>query len=217
MAVNIGLFLVTVVLGSAGRMFLGGRTATLVDLGALQPLLIARDGQYWRLVTAIFLHAGLFHLLFNMWALYLFGNLIERALGSLRFLAIYLVSGFLASVASFLFSNPLAVGVGASGAIFGLLGAWVAYNLRRRGTAMASANLRTAAVIIAINVIFGLSVAGIDNFAHLGGLAAGVVLGWLAEGAGPRSVRPLVQAAGFAAVILVGVVLTVARAGALAA
>jgi membrane associated rhomboid family serine protease len=208
MAVNIVMFGVELVTGAAGGLVGGGSGRRLFDLGAMQPIAIAVGDQYWRLFSAMFLHAGLIHLLFNMYALYLFGFVIERAVGSVRFLAIYFVSGFLASVASFAFGSPGTLGVGASGAIFGLLGAWVAYNLRRRGTAMASANLQWAAMIIGINLIFGFSVAGIDNLAHLGGLVSGVAAGWVAEGIGSRKVRPFVQGAGFVALIAVGVGLT---------
>jgi membrane associated rhomboid family serine protease len=214
--VNIGMFVVELARGAGGGSLAGGPSLrTLFDLGAMQPLYIARQHQYWRLLTAMFLHAGLLHLALNMYGLYLFGSLIESALGQLRFLAVYFVAGLMASVASFLFSDPRTVAVGASGAIFGLLGAWVAFNLRRRGTAFASANLRMAAILIGLNLFLGFSIAGIDNFAHLGGLVTGVAAGGLAEGVGPREVRPVVQVVGFAAIVLLGVVLTMWRVSAL--
>jgi membrane associated rhomboid family serine protease len=204
---NIAMFVVEVLTGAATGFQTGNK---IVNLGALVPQLVA-DGQYWRLFTAMFLHANLLHLAFNMYALYLFGNLIEDALGTARFVLIYVLCGLLASITSFAFSSPFQVGVGASGAIFGLLGAWVAYNFRRRGSALAAANLQTALLIVGINVFLGFSIPGIDNFAHLGGLASGAVAGWLAEGFGPRNVRPYVQAAGFAALILIGVAVTAWR------
>jgi membrane associated rhomboid family serine protease len=206
---NIGMFVVEILTGAVDAF--GARSGgRIVDLGALVPCLVDQ-GQYWRLFTVMFLHANLIHLAFNMYALYLFGNLIEDALGTLRFLGIYLLCGLLASVTSFSFSQPLGIAVGASGAIFGLLGAWVAYNYRRRGTALASANLRSALMIVAINVFLGFSIAGIDNFAHLGGLASGAAAGWLAEGFGPRNVRAYLQAAGFAALVLIGLAMTAYR------
>jgi rhomboid protease GluP len=211
MVVNIAMFGVELVTGAAGGVFGGGSGRRLFDLGAMQPVAIALEGQYWRLFSAMFLHASLLHILFNMYALFMFGFLIERSLGSVRFLAIYFVSGFLASVTSFAFGSPSSLGVGASGAIFGLLGAWVAYNVRRRGTALASANLQWAVMLILINLVLGFSVPGIDNLAHMGGLAAGVAAGWLAEGFGPRRTRPLVQAAGFGALIALGIGLTAWR------
>lgn len=204
---NIAMFLVEVLFGAAGGFRTGNE---IVDLGALVPALVA-DGQYWRLFTAMFLHANLLHLAFNMYALYLFGNLIEQTLGTARFVLIYVLCGLLASITSFVFSDPLQVGVGASGAIFGLLGAWVAYNYRRRGTTLAAANLQSALLIVGINVFLGFSIPGIDNFAHLGGLASGAAAGWLAEGFGPRNVRPVVQAVGFALLVVVGMALTAWR------
>lgn len=211
MGVNIGIFVLELAFGAVGGVISGGSSQRLVDLGAMYAPAIAGHHQYWRLVTVMFLHASILHILFNMYALYLFGFLIERTLGSVRFLAIYFVSGFLASVTSFAFGSPIAPGVGASGAIFGLLGAWVAYNLRRRGTAFASANLQWAAMIIVINLILGFSVAGIDNFAHMGGLVAGVGAGWAAEGVGRRQIRPVVQIVGFGALIVFGIALTAWR------
>ncbi len=215
LVVNVAMFVVEVVVG--GGALAGPSARDLFDLGALQPLAIAWDHQYWRLVTAMFLHAGVLHIALNMYGLYLFGYLIEDAFGPSRFLAIYFISGFLASVSSFVFGSPQGVGVGASGAIFGLLGAWVAYNFRRRSTAFAAANLRWAVMLIAINLFFGFSIAGIDNFAHLGGLAAGVAAGYFAEGFGSRRVRPLVQAGGLGALIVAGILVTMWRASALSA
>jgi rhomboid protease GluP len=213
LVVNIGMFVVEILSGAVDAF--GARSGrSIVDLGALVPVLVAQ-GQYWRLFTVMFLHANLLHLAFNMYALYLFGSLIEDALGTVRFLGIYFLCGLLASVTSFAFSPPLGIAVGASGAIFGLLGAWVAYNYRRRGSALASANLRSALLIVAINVFLGFSIAGIDNFAHLGGLASGAAAGWLAEGVGPRNVRPYVQAAGFAALVLIGLTLAAWRVSSL--
>ena len=190
------------------QMVLRGR-----DLGGMAPMWMAATGEYWRLLTAMFLHADVIHILFNMYALYLFGQLVEGTLGKLRFLAIYLVSGFLASVTSFMFSNPMILSVGASGAIAGLVGAWIAYNLRRRGTTFASANLQWALTLIAINAVLGFAIPRIDNWAHLGGLVSGVAAGWIAEGFGPRTTRTLTTVLGFVGMIALGVALAAFRAG----
>jgi membrane associated rhomboid family serine protease len=214
LGVNIAVFVLEVAVGAVGGLSTRGSARGIVDLGALVPILVA-DGQYWRLFTAMFLHASLLHIAFNMWALYLFGNAIEAALGSVRFLAIYLACGLLASVTSFTFGHPFVPAVGASGAIFGLLGAWVAFNYRRRGTALASANLRMALLIIGINVFLGFSIQGIDNYAHLGGLVSGAAAGWLAEGFGPRNIRPFVQFGGFAVLAVVAIAMTAWRIAAL--
>jgi rhomboid protease GluP len=197
------------------ELALGGATGeVLIRLGAMVPFLVA-TGEYWRLVTAMFLHVGVIHLLLNSWGLFLFGNLIEGVFGSARFVAIYLVTGFFASAASFAFGGVNRVAAGASGAIFGLLGAWLAYNWRRRELFMAQANVRGALLLIAINLVLGFSVQGIDNTAHVGGLVAGVLAGLAAEGAGTRGIRTATRLAGLTLLLLAGVALTGWRVAAL--
>ncbi|HZD18858.1 MAG TPA: rhomboid family intramembrane serine protease [Actinomycetota bacterium] len=203
-------FVLEVALGGPGAFVEAPSTGRLVDMGALQPLLIAH-GQYWRLFTAMFLHAGLFHIAFNAYALWLFGMFVEFSFGRTRFLLIYFVSGFLASVASFVWGSPGAVGVGASGAIFGIFGAFIAYNYRRRHLAMASANLRWAIMLLLLNAFLAFSFRAIDWRAHLGGLVAGVLAGLVAEGVGAGRQRQLVRVAGFVALIGLGAVLVVWR------
>jgi rhomboid protease GluP len=205
------------VFGGGGSLGSGPSGEKLFELGALFPPAIAKTAnlpqhyQFWRLITAMFLHAGILHLALNMYALYLFGYLIENAFGVARFITIYFVAGFLASVTSFAFGPVIEVGVGASGAIFGLLGAWVAYNYRRRSSALAAAQLQWALILIGLNTVLAVSFRGIDWRAHVGGLVAGVLAGWVAEGWGPRQIRPLVQVGGFVALVLVGVALTAWR------
>jgi rhomboid protease GluP len=217
LVLNIAVFLVEVTLGGPGSLFEGPSANKLIQLGAMVPPYIARTGlapqhyQFWRLITAMFLHIGLIHLAFNMYALYLFGYLIENAFGKARYIAIYFVAGFLGNVTSFAFGNVISVGAGASGAIFGLLGAWIAYNYRRRGSALAEANLRWALILIGLNTFIALSFHSIDWRAHLGGLVAGIVAGWLAEGFGPRQIRSFVQVGGLAGLVLIGVALTAWR------
>ena len=210
----LAMFFLEVALGGPGA-FGRGSARTLVDLGAQVPVLVA-TGQPWRLLTAMFLHAGLLHLALNAYALWLFGTLVEGTYGRWRFLAIYLVSGFLGGVASYAFGgldlpSLTSVGVGASGAIVGLLGAFIAYNYRRRHHAIAWANLRWAFTIILINVVFGLTFPGVDNRAHLGGLLAGMASGTLADGVGPPRSRPVVRALGFAGLVALGVALAAWR------
>jgi membrane associated rhomboid family serine protease len=196
---------------SGGRINLTAQG--LVDMGALVPAFVA-EGQYWRLLSAMFLHATLIHILLNAYALYLFGPFVEEHFGRRWFLPIYLVSGFLASVASYTFrglEDVGAVGVGASGAIAGLLGAFIAYNFRRRHLSLAQGNLRTALMIILLNAVFGFVVPAVDNAAHLGGLVAGIAAGAVVEGFGPRSARTATRWAGLAALVALGVVLAVWR------
>jgi rhomboid protease GluP len=143
-----------------------------------------RAGQWWRLVTSMFLHGGLIHLALNAWALFQLGSLLELLMGSPRMLLVYFVTGIAGSLASATFTQ--APSVGASGAIFGLLGALIAFLLRRRGalTPQGKSILMQLLFWAAINVFLGFSAnAGggpqIDNSAHLGGCAAGLLLGFL--------------------------------------
>ena len=145
-------------------------------------------GQNWRLVTAMFLHAGLLHIAFNAYALWVFGSVVEQELGRVRFLLIYFTTGIVASAASYAF-GPNAVGVGASGAIFGIFGAFVTYNYRRRHLAIAAARLRSAVTLVVINMVLALSIQGIDWRAHVGGFFAGLIAGFAAEGVGSASNR----------------------------
>jgi len=134
-------------------------------------------GQLWRLLTAVFLHANLFHLGFNGYALWIFGPQVEGPYGRFRFLLIYLLSGLAASASSFLL-NP-AISVGASGAIFGLVGAMGAYLYRyRHRLVMGRSRLINLVGIVVYNLLFGFVSPIVDNSAHIGGLLAGAVLGW---------------------------------------
>jgi len=214
---NMAMFLVEIAKDPGGVSVAGGfSNLTLFNLGALVPIVVARQGQYWRLFTVMFLHADLLHIFFNMYGLYLFGYLIENALGRARFLAVYFISGFIASAASYTFADPNVLAVGASGAIFGLLGAWVAYNWRRRNIAANRFQLQWAAMLIAINLVLGVTIAQIDNYAHIGGLIAGMAAGTLAEGIGPRETRTLSTVIGLTALVAVGVVMVVYRTSVLA-
>jgi rhomboid protease GluP len=204
------VFVIELVRGGVGRAGLAPSPRALIDMGALVPILV-HAGQWWRLITVMFLHAGLLHIALNAWALWLFGQFVETTFGRGRFLLIYFVSGFLASVASYTFGNPCAVGVGASGAIVGLLGAFIAYNFRRRHLSLNQANLRWALMIILLNVVIGLSFQNIDNWAHGGGLVAGLAAGTFAEGVGPREVRSWSRVVGFAALLALGIGLAVWR------
>jgi membrane associated rhomboid family serine protease len=125
-------------------------------------------GEWWRLITAAFLHYGPFHLLLNMLALWWFGSALERRIGSGRFLAIYLVSG-LAGSAGALMLDPTTPTVGASGAIFGILGAGLVMEQFQRDYVFGGSALG----IIVLNLVFTFSVANISIGGHIGGLLAG--------------------------------------------
>jgi membrane associated rhomboid family serine protease len=160
---------------------LGGSTSTgvLVFLGAEVNYLVAQ-GDTWRLLTAMFLHIGLTHLAFNGWALFSIGREVEAFYGSLRFGLIYFLGGLVGGVASYVLSSaPNVPSAGASGAIFALIGAEIAYFLRNRSILgkFSRQRLSNLAVLVAINLVFGFTVPGINNLAHLGGLVGGTALG----------------------------------------
>jgi membrane associated rhomboid family serine protease len=146
----------------------------------------------------MFLHAGVFHIAFNAYALWIFGSVVEQELGRLRFTLIYFVTGLAAGAVSYAF-GPIGVGVGASGAIFGVFGAFVAYNWRRRDLALAAARLRSAMFIIVVNMLLAFTIPGIDWRAHMGGLGAGLLAGFAAEGAGSPAARRAILVGGFLA------------------
>jgi len=176
-AINAVMFVVAVVLGGG---ILVPNVEVLIRLGSdYTPL--TESGEWWRLLTSTFLHFGLLHLAFNMWALWVNGIVAERLYGSSRYLLLYLVAGVAGSVTSFLW-HPFVNGAGASGAIFGILGALFAYFLRTDTGVPKSvlvAQRNTAGIFIVVSILNAARFPGIDNAAHLGGLAAGFVLGLL--------------------------------------
>ncbi len=129
-----------------------------------------QNGDWWRLVTTMFLHGSLLHIGFNMLALYWLGTIVEQAIGTWRFLLVYLVSGLAGSAGALWFSSQLAVTVGASGAIFGLIGALLILEYLSTGSLMGQ-----AMVLILVNLAFTFAVPGISIGGHLGGLAGGIV------------------------------------------
>lgn len=203
-------FVLEIVRGGPNSLLAGPPLGTLVDLGAMQPVLIA-TGQYWRLFTAIFLHQGLIHIAFNAYALWLFGQFVDDSYGTARFVLLFFLTGFIASAASYAFGPINVVGVGASGAVFGIFGAFIAYHFRRRSMATSAASLRWAFTIILLNAFLAFSFRAIDWRAHLGGLAAGFVAGYALEGFGTRSTRRIVAVVGVALLLLAGVALVVWR------
>lgn len=168
----------------------GGSTdpRVLYALGANHPGAVLEQGEWWRLASSMFLHIGFLHLLLNGWALYQLGSLFELAVGSRDLVIVYFVSGLAGSAASLWLTQGLSAG--ASGAIFGLLGALIAFLLRRRGrlNAFGSSLLTQLVVWAAINVFIGFSTPGIDNAAHLGGCAAGFGLGLVLRESSPRAI-----------------------------
>lgn len=152
-----------------------------------------KDGEWWRLGSAMFLHFGLLHLALNMLALWDGGRLVERMLGRLRFLAVFICAGLTGNLLSLIAQGDRAVSGGASGAVFGVYGALLAVLWLERRHPRAG-ELRPlflgAALFTAINILLGLSIPGIDNAAHLGGLLAGILTGaGLARPLAPATAR----------------------------
>lgn len=172
-----------------------------------------QDGQWWRLVSAMFLHFGVVHLALNMWVLWDVGRLVERLVGRWRFVLIYLASGVLGNLLSLVVQGNQAVSGGASGAIFGLYGALLGFLWRERAQ-VERAEFRwlfgAASVFTLFTLGMGQIVPGIDNSAHLGGLLAGALSGsllarpWTRRSAQNRA-RPM--AAGALLVLATGLLL----------
>jgi membrane associated rhomboid family serine protease len=150
----------------------------LVTYGAKINDLIVQ-GQYWRFVTPIFLHANLLHVSLNMLNFVVLGIFLERLVGHMRFLLIYFVTGIVSIIASFYFM-PQEISVGASGAIFGLVGAYSIFVLmHRRAFRNGGIPVLLWLVIVVIgNLSIGFFVPNVDNYAHIGGLLSGCLLGW---------------------------------------
>jgi len=136
-------------------------------------------GEYWRLLSCMFVHIGIIHIAFNMWVLFSFGPLVERTFGKVRYAALYFLSGLGASCISALW-NPILVSAGASGAIFGLFGGMLAFtHIYKHSELKEEMQRRQKSILILIgyNLLYGLLNSKVDNGAHFGGLAVGVISG----------------------------------------
>jgi rhomboid protease GluP len=170
-------------------MYRGGSETSakeLVDYGALVPSLV-QHGEWWRLFTAIFLHASIAHILFNMTSLFAVGTLCERLYGSAKFLAIYLGSGLAGSLVSFGYavltgSDLYSPHVGASGAIFGIAGALLTLRFQRSEVIPRRIRDQISGWLIAlvgINLAISFVTPYVDNSAHIGGLLGGIALSFV--------------------------------------
>jgi rhomboid protease GluP len=193
MGINVVAYLLTVVLTT---VLMGNNGYALLFLGAEYPPLVL-NGEVWRLVTASFLHGGIIHLLFNMYALYIVGNYIEHFYGRKKLLTTYILTAIGASAFSVIGSlwgvwssaglqKDLALSVGASGAVFGMIGVLLGNKLRNNiYEPPLNIDTRQLLAIVFYNLLigFGLNLTGgafaIDNWAHCGGLITGIVLGLL--------------------------------------
>ena len=164
-AVNIVMYIMTLIPGIGTEILYAG--------ASINGLIAA--GEWWRVLTSMFLHAGFMHILFNMFSLFLFGPELEKIAGKMRFLTIYFVAGIFGAAATFATQDALYASVGASGAIFGIIGAFGALVYYTRHT---MPQLRQIIVpIIVISVIMTFIQSNINIPGHLGGLFAGFVLG----------------------------------------
>lgn len=178
-ALNVGVWLANLVDGLSPMQ---PATADLFRWGASSASAVVRDGELWRLVTATVLHGGLMHLALNMWALWVAGLQVCRWFGNGQFLLIYWGSALAGSALSLHFSAQQSVSVGASGAVFGVLGALLAgvwQHRERVPKAVVNQLLTSQGAFVGISLVQGFTRSGIDNAAHVGGLLAGAAMAWL--------------------------------------
>jgi membrane associated rhomboid family serine protease len=170
-ALNVAAYLAEIAGGSGG---LSGTSGSVIADFGLQGLAVA-DGEWYRLLTGGFLHAGLFHIGFNMFALFILGRLLEPGIGTPRFVALYFASLFAGAFGALALSDPIDVTVGASGAIFGLFGAAFVIARGRGLDAIAS----QLGFLLLINLALTFGIRGISIGGHLGGLAGGLICAML--------------------------------------
>jgi membrane associated rhomboid family serine protease len=197
-AANVAVFIAGFVYSS--RNALTGRGGFIVDGGLYGPSVA--DGEWYRLVTSGFLHAGLVHLGLNMYLLYVLGSSVEPSIGRARFVAVYFTSLLCGSLGVIVL-QPEALTVGASGAVFGLMGALFVF-ARARGVDPWSSGIGG---LIGINLIFTFAIPGISIGGHLGGLVGGMASAWLLEGSSLRPKQSL------SAVVALGAAAAVAAIG----
>jgi rhomboid protease GluP len=195
---------------ASGNDFASGllyQSGDAFSLGALVPGLVAL-GEVWRLLTSAFLHSGFTHLALNMLSLYFLGSFAEATFGRMRFLALYLLSGISGGLAYLYFSPLDSIAVGASGAIFGLIGGVFGYAIRRGTFSPRDPVIGQLLFLTAINLFIGASIPNVSNTAHLGGLVGGLVFGYLmANTVYARkplvALRPVLIALGIEAILLI--------------
>lgn len=167
------------------------------------------DGEWWRILTSAFLHANITHILFNMYALYLFGPRLEQQVGSIAFATFYLAAAAGGGAASFRFGPLFQAGIGASGAIFGLFGAWIFVAYRTRTTPAGRAMFNQLGILLLINAALPFIIPSIDWRAHVGGMVTGIAIAALwGQYARGRPNAPVIRSA-IALVVLAAMVVLV--------
>jgi rhomboid protease GluP len=169
-AINILVFIAMYIFGKGSY-----DVNTLLDFGALSIPHVLINNEYYRLITSAFIHIGFLHIFMNMYALYILGPQLESFFGHIKYLIIYLFSALFASLVTMIFISPSTLSAGASGAIFGLTGAFVYFGYHYRAY-LSNVLLRQIVPIILLNIIIGFTLSGINNAAHLGGLAGGLII-----------------------------------------
>ena len=220
-ALNAIMFILELVVSSliAGTFTMNPSNDALIRLGALvnyasdAPNVLVTH-QYWRMITSTFLHGGIFHILLNMWALWVMGQFMEAAIGRLKFVILYLISGFAGSVLVVAIAPVPTLVVGASGAIFGLFGALAVHAYFNRGDFQSSAFLRQIMFLIVINLVFSFLWSGISWQAHIGGLVGGAATMsamMLAGRKDPRRPFELADGLAVAGIVFVLIAITAVR------
>ncbi len=203
--VNVVVFLAELASGGQLSNSSGG---TVLTKGALFGPSIHIQHQYWRILTGGFLHAGIVHILVNMFSLYFVGMVLEPAIGRLNFAAIYFASLFAGSFGALLF-QPDVVTVGASGAIFGIFGALIVV-ARSRGIPIWQSGL---GIVLLFNLVLTFGFAGISIGGHIGGLVGGLICGWLVVDVAERRRIGAIALTACALVALVSIAGAIAVAG----
>jgi len=195
--------LIAISLAAFGLQYLTGVSEVAANFG-MWPVAISMGGEWWRFLTSAFLHGSFLHIAFNMYVLFALGPTLERILGHGRFIVLYLASALGGAIASYQFSEPTVVSVGASGAIFGLMGALVVAGKRLRY------DITQVLVLIGINIAIGFIAPQVDWRAHLGGLVVGAAVSALMVYA-PRRNRMLIQIAGVVGIMAILMAVALAR------
>ena len=171
-AVNVLYFIFLEIAGSSEN------TVFMIQHGAMYEPLVTENGEYYRLLTSIFMHFGISHIVNNMLMLFILGDNLERALGHIKYLFFYLICGVGANIASMavnVMQKELVVSAGASGAIFGVIGGLL-YAVAVNHGRLEDLSTRQLAVVVLCSLYFGFTSGGVDNVAHIAGLLIGIVM-----------------------------------------
>ena len=168
--INVMVYLISAMIS---RNIVDIDSRTLLEMGAKYNPLISR-GEVWRLFTAAFLHGGILHIACNMYSLYAVGTQVEKIYGKVKYIIIYILSALGSSILSYLLA-PKSLSVGASGAIFGVLGALLVFVIKEKDK-LSKGTLGNIIAVIGLNLYIGFTIPNIDNYGHIGGLIVGIII-----------------------------------------